>query len=73
MSHITTPTDVLDERQLAAELQIPVRTLSQWRYRKVGPPYSKLGRHVRYLRADVDRWVASHTVDTTRQGGLDAF
>jgi hypothetical protein len=48
---------------------IPVGTLRQWRYldksrpKPVGPPYVKLGRHVRYRRSDLDAWLEAHTVE----------
>jgi predicted DNA-binding transcriptional regulator AlpA len=53
----------LSERELAQEHGIPERTPAQWRYRGVGPKYVKIGRHVRYRRADVDTWIAEHTID----------
>lgn len=27
-----------------------------------GPPYIRVGRAIRYLRADLDRWLAAHRV-----------
>jgi hypothetical protein len=36
-------------------------TLDQWRYRKVGPTFIKLGRLVRYEQTDLDEWLARHT------------
>ena len=69
-SYPTPPPDLLDERQLSAEWQIPQRTLTMWRYRKIGPPYVKLGAQtVRYRRADVDAWRDSRIVQTA--GGSD--
>jgi hypothetical protein len=40
--------DWLSEEALAKELDKSVRTLRQWRKKKVGPPYSLFGRTVRY-------------------------
>jgi excisionase family DNA binding protein len=37
-------------------LGIPVGTLYQWRHRRKGPPAAKVGRHLRYDRADVEAW-----------------
>lgn len=49
--------NLVTPQELADELQIPLATLYQWRYRRVGPPSLKVGRHVRYRRADVNAWV----------------
>lgn len=43
--------------QLAAWLQLPVKTLYAWRHKGDGPPALKVGRHLRYRRADVLRWL----------------
>ncbi len=62
--HPTTSPDMLEPGALSAELHIPETTLAQWRYRGVGPAYLKVGRHVRYRRADVDGWLKGCTVTT---------
>ena len=38
-------------------------TLQQWRIRKMGPPYIKLGGVVRYRREDIDLWLDRSRVD----------
>lgn len=43
--------------ELAAYLQVPVQTIYRWNSRRTGPKFTKLGRHVRYLWEDIDRWV----------------
>lgn len=55
---------LIDPPALAAELGVPEATLAQWRYRSVGPAYVKVGRHVRYRRADIDAWLDSQSVAT---------
>jgi predicted DNA-binding transcriptional regulator AlpA len=35
------------------------------RMRGIGPPYIRIGRTIRYRRADLERWLASHRVQTT--------
>ena len=52
---------ILDSNELAAELKVPPRTLDQWAYRRVGPDYIKIGKHRRYRRVDVERWLDAHT------------
>jgi hypothetical protein len=50
--------EYLTTEQAAGEYQVPTATLIDWRYKGVGPAYVKLGRHVRYLRDDLDHWAA---------------
>lgn len=48
----------LTTRQLAALLQLPVRTLYAWRTQHAdAPPAVRLGKHLRWRRADVDLWL----------------
>jgi excisionase family DNA binding protein len=47
----------LSPEELAEELGIPVGTIYQWRYRNVGPPVHKIGRHLRFRRSDVEAWL----------------
>ncbi len=54
-----TPT-FLTQRELAELLRLPERTLEDWRLTHSGPPYLKLGRHVRYDVHDVLAWVTEH-------------
>ncbi len=51
----------LDERswtpdEVAVFLGIPKSTLYQWRHRGIGPKSARVGRHIRYLKADVLDW-----------------
>jgi predicted DNA-binding transcriptional regulator AlpA len=57
--------EMLEPPALAAELIIPEATLAQWRYRGVGPAYVKVGKHVRYRRADIDAWLNTQTFGGT--------
>jgi excisionase family DNA binding protein len=43
---------------VATYLQVPAKTLAQWRCHGDGPPYHKVGRHVRYRWADVETWLS---------------
>jgi hypothetical protein len=47
---------------VAAHLQLPVKTLAEWRARKVGPQYHRVGRYVRYRWQDVEEWLAGRKV-----------
>jgi excisionase family DNA binding protein len=48
---------LLGPQALAEYLGVPVKTVYQWRYRNLGPRGIRVGRHVRYRRADVDSWL----------------
>lgn len=62
------PADTADMEQLLTPeqtsdfLQIPEATLAVWRHRSSGPPWIKLGRHVRYRREALLRWLEGETV-----------
>lgn len=47
----------LTTEQVSEYLTVPVGTLYQWRSRGRGPRAAKVGRHLRWKQADVDRWV----------------
>ncbi|MFS0885030.1 helix-turn-helix transcriptional regulator [Aeromicrobium sp. 179-A 4D2 NHS] len=53
--------EILSIEDLAAELQIPKRTIYNWRAEspKKGPKGFKVGKHLRFHRADVDKWYES--------------
>jgi predicted DNA-binding transcriptional regulator AlpA len=53
---------LIDEKQLCADLGISSVTATKWRAKAEGPPFIKVGRLVRYRRADVEAWLASRTV-----------
>ena len=40
-------------------LQVPVKTLYQWRLRGYGPKGRRIGKYVRYKESDVIDWVDS--------------
>lgn len=45
--------------ELAAYLRIPVSTIYGWRRTGQGPAAVKVGRHLRYDRRDVSRWLVT--------------
>lgn len=45
---------------------IPITTLEKWRSQKIGPSYHKLGKHIRYKPKEVEEWIESKRVVTTR-------
>jgi excisionase family DNA binding protein len=42
---------------LAEYLDVPVGTVYQWNHHGTGPTPIKVGKHVRYRPADVERWL----------------
>jgi excisionase family DNA binding protein len=48
---------LMTTEQLAEFLQVPLATLYQWRHKGTGPKGIKVGKHVRYRRADVEAWL----------------
>ncbi|WP_017616591.1 helix-turn-helix transcriptional regulator [Nocardiopsis salina] len=53
--------------ELSECTDIPAQTLANWRWKGEGPAWIKLGRHVRYRWADVEKWL-----DANAQGGAAA-
>jgi excisionase family DNA binding protein len=45
--------------EVSEYLEIPETTIRIWRHRKVGPPWFRVGRHVRYRWTDIERWLES--------------
>jgi excisionase family DNA binding protein len=55
--------DLLNTEQAAAYLGVTSRTLEVWRCTKRHAiPYIKVGRLVKYRKAELDHWLAQQTV-----------
>jgi hypothetical protein len=50
------PETRLSEEKTAKQLGITKATLANWRWRKYGPPFLKVGRRIEYVQGDVDAW-----------------
>lgn len=48
---------LMTPQHLAEFLGVALATLSDFRVRRVGPPFLKVGGLVRYRRSDVERWL----------------
>lgn len=62
---------LVDERlvspeELAAYLAVPVQTVYGWRSKGVGPRGLRVGKHVRFRKADIERWLAGRGDDVLR-------
>ena len=51
------PDQLMTPDDLAKYLAVPVATLYAWRHRQEGPPGFRVGKHIRYRRADVENWI----------------
>nr|WP_139813868.1 helix-turn-helix domain-containing protein [Mycobacterium simiae] len=60
---------VATARELAPLLGTTEASLAQDRYHRCGIPYVKYGRRVRYLRADVARYLAAHRTENLQEDG----
>jgi predicted DNA-binding transcriptional regulator AlpA len=62
---------VMTLTEIATMLAIPVSTLRTRRSEGIGPPGHAIGRHVRYLRVEVLRWVAAQPDRVEQPDGVD--
>jgi len=53
---------LLTTREVADYLGIPVQTIYQWNSRNIGPRRLRVGRYVRYRKADVERWLTAREI-----------
>lgn len=65
MEAATMAPDILDTPEAATYIRLSKPTLERLRLTGEGPPYAKLGKAVRYRRADLDAWLASRLIRST--------
>jgi predicted DNA-binding transcriptional regulator AlpA len=53
----------LSRQDLADRYGLPVKTLAKWASKGTGPPYARMGRHVRYRLSDVTAWETARVDD----------
>lgn len=67
--------DILSTAEAAQLMGVSGGTLRYWRYLDQGPRSFRIGRHVRYLRADIEAWLDDQMAATARgrdgAGGRD--
>lgn len=51
--------ELLTDKEVEAQYKISRATQKTWRWKKNGFPYIKVGRLVRYRRADIEQWLSS--------------
>lgn len=57
--------EVITAKQLAAELHMSEAALAQDRYRGTGIPFTRVGARVRYMREDVEKYLAANRCTRT--------
>lgn len=58
------PNELLTPAEAAKKLKVSERCLTEWRYRRHGPPFVKAMKAVRYRAGDLDAWIKAQTVRT---------
>lgn len=58
--------NLMSAEDLAEFIGPPVTkyTVYKWNTLGTGPPFHRVGKHVRYRWADVERWLRKHRVET---------
>lgn len=51
---------LMNVREVAAHLRVPVSTVYDWRTRGLGPPAHRFGKHLAFAVSDVQVWIAEH-------------
>jgi helix-turn-helix protein len=57
----------MSEQEAAAELDVSVRTLRQWRRKRISPPYAFFGRIPRYHRASFAEYFLKNQIMPVRK------
>lgn len=55
---------LLTPQEVAEWLGVNVQGLADWRYRNVGPAFTRIGRSIRYERDQVEKFIAAGRVQT---------
>lgn len=65
MNEISLDVVLLDQKEVARILKKSEAWLERSRWDGKGPPYRKIGRHVRYPKDALLEWIASHSLQTS--------
>jgi hypothetical protein len=57
-------TEYITVQELEIRAKISSRTLRNWRNRRIGPPFIKVGKQILYKWADIEAWLNAHQVQT---------
>ena len=64
------PAQFVNEFVIEKVLDVPVKTLRNWRVSGRGPPFSKFGASVRYELATAIAWARARQVSSTSDAGV---
>jgi predicted DNA-binding transcriptional regulator AlpA len=56
---------LVPDTDAAPELGVSPATLRVWRRRGIGPRFVRIGRSIRYRRADIEEYISKRTVETS--------
>jgi hypothetical protein len=42
--------------EVSVFLGVPIKTLYQWKWQRIGPPVKKVGKYLRYVPSKVQAW-----------------
>ncbi len=48
--------------QAALYLGLDPKSMKDWRYRRLGPPYQKIGHRIRYCQVDLDAYLKDRKI-----------
>lgn len=65
-AHLRAQLGVYTPDELASVLDVTIDTLAEWRSKRTGPDYVKLGKKVMYRTYDVEDWMKRNVVPVTR-------
>jgi len=55
--------ELLEDDEVAEELHNETKTLANWRTKRIGPPFIRVGKRVLYRRSDLEKWLESKRVE----------
>ncbi len=64
-TRVTTRQLMLSPEDLAELVGVPLWTVYKWNSEGTSPTRVRVGRHVRYRWADVERWIEQRTAERT--------
>ncbi len=64
--------NLFTDAEFAKAIGVTEQTLTEWRCKKIGPAYVKLGRNVFYHLHDVNKWIQTRRVQTSESANEEA-
>jgi len=66
----TTRKEWLNPKEVSKEYKISISILAKWRMERKHLPFSKVGKYIKYKRADVEAFLNSHRVEVVNGGAI---